>query len=148
MDSPKTLCSLTHTSTPQDTHTSHDGNNGDAVETTENAGEEDEAVDDRRGEEVNGGNGISRTVRVDGVGEAGRSHLAAGSMDSVRASFNIVQFLTLVHKVIDNGDHASFEALENLKKKWEQRFGPIPLHVDGNPLMRGFRMARQHLLCR
>ncbi|KAL2237657.1 UNVERIFIED_CONTAM: hypothetical protein Sindi_0957400 [Sesamum indicum] len=37
--------------------------------------------------------------------------------------FNLDEFLTLAHKVIDHGDSQAMDALKELKRRWEARFG-------------------------
>ncbi|KAL2250085.1 UNVERIFIED_CONTAM: hypothetical protein Sindi_2482200, partial [Sesamum indicum] len=64
--------------------------------------------------------------------------------DDVCSSFEIVQFLTLAYRIVDDGDVASLTALETFKKKWELRYGPIwSCHVLAVCLARGLRMARR-----
>ncbi|KAL0444962.1 UNVERIFIED_CONTAM: hypothetical protein Slati_2218900 [Sesamum latifolium] len=64
--------------------------------------------------------------------------------------FNISEFLKLAHKVIDDGDVSSMNALSALKEKWVAMVGPIPTaatsSVDDHPLARGFRRARWNIL--
>ena len=38
--------------------------------------------------------------------------------------FNLQEFLRLAYTIIDEGDEVSREALNELKNKWETRFGP------------------------
>ncbi|KAL2235627.1 UNVERIFIED_CONTAM: hypothetical protein Sindi_1294900 [Sesamum indicum] len=64
-------------------------------------------------------------------------------------SFNMSEFIKLAHTVIDADDHASLTALEELKTKWETRFGkeaaaksfPATTTLAEPPLVRGFRQA-------
>ncbi|KAL2230751.1 UNVERIFIED_CONTAM: hypothetical protein Sindi_1669500 [Sesamum indicum] len=64
-------------------------------------------------------------------------------------SFNMSEFIKLAHTVIDTNDHASLTALEELKTKWEMRFGkeaaaksfPATTTLAEPPLVRGFRQA-------
>ncbi|KAL2225761.1 UNVERIFIED_CONTAM: hypothetical protein Sindi_3051900 [Sesamum indicum] len=64
-------------------------------------------------------------------------------------SFNMSEFIKLAHTVIDADDHASLTALEELKTKWETRFGkeaaaksfPATTMLTEPPLVRGFRQA-------
>ncbi|KAL2251358.1 UNVERIFIED_CONTAM: hypothetical protein Sindi_2258100 [Sesamum indicum] len=37
--------------------------------------------------------------------------------------FNMTQFLSLVYRVVDDGDDVSMEALEAIKSRWEKRYG-------------------------
>ncbi|KAL2252017.1 UNVERIFIED_CONTAM: hypothetical protein Sindi_2324000 [Sesamum indicum] len=64
-------------------------------------------------------------------------------------SFNMSEFIKLAHTVIDTDDHASLTALEELKTKWETRFGkeaaaksfPATTTLVEPPLVRWFRQA-------
>ncbi|KAL0282051.1 UNVERIFIED_CONTAM: hypothetical protein Sradi_7274100 [Sesamum radiatum] len=56
--------------------------------------------------------------------------------DRVRAAFNLSEFLTLAHRVIDQEDSAALTALTDLKTRWEAKFGdqsqklrPVSSHV-------------------
>ncbi|KAL2235667.1 UNVERIFIED_CONTAM: hypothetical protein Sindi_1298900 [Sesamum indicum] len=44
-------------------------------------------------------------------------------VDGEKFHFNMSEFIKLAHTVIDADDHASLTALEELKTKWETRFG-------------------------
>ncbi|KAL0444829.1 UNVERIFIED_CONTAM: hypothetical protein Slati_2205600 [Sesamum latifolium] len=68
-------------------------------------------------------------------------------MAKVRTEFNFLEFLALAHKVIDEGDDDSMNALSALKEKWEAKLGPLPTStVDAHPLARGLRRARRNIL--
>ncbi|KAL2224651.1 UNVERIFIED_CONTAM: hypothetical protein Sindi_3029200 [Sesamum indicum] len=47
--------------------------------------------------------------------------------ERLKASFNMTEFLRLAHKVIDKNDHESTTALEELRLKWEMRFGKVSM---------------------
>ncbi|KAL2235641.1 UNVERIFIED_CONTAM: hypothetical protein Sindi_1296300 [Sesamum indicum] len=71
-----------------------------------------------------------------------------GNRSSSPRDFNLDEFLTLVHKVIDHGDSQAMDALKELKRRWEARFGigksQLPtesLNVDDNPFARELRQA-------
>ncbi|KAL2251916.1 UNVERIFIED_CONTAM: hypothetical protein Sindi_2313900 [Sesamum indicum] len=69
-------------------------------------------------------------------------------------SFNMSEFIKFAHTVIDADDHASLTALEELKTKWETRFGkdaaaksfPATSTLTEPPLVRGFRQALRNTL--
>ncbi|KAL2235523.1 UNVERIFIED_CONTAM: hypothetical protein Sindi_1284500 [Sesamum indicum] len=46
-----------------------------------------------------------------------------GNGSSSPRDFNLDEFLTLAHKVIDHGDSQAMDALNELKRRWEARFG-------------------------
>ncbi|KAL2251908.1 UNVERIFIED_CONTAM: hypothetical protein Sindi_2313100 [Sesamum indicum] len=63
-----------------------------------------------------------------------------GNGSSSPRDFNLDEFLTLAHKVIDHGDSQAMDALNELKRRWEARFGieksRLPaesLNVDEHP---------------
>ncbi|KAL2248664.1 UNVERIFIED_CONTAM: hypothetical protein Sindi_2340100 [Sesamum indicum] len=134
MDSPKTLSSLTHTSTPTLSHTS--------TLTHGTLGDDGEAEAEDSSELGTDNNWVVLATEEYHV-PAVRILSPVGS-DDVCSSFEIVQFLTLVNRIVDDGDVASLTALETFKKKWELRYGPIWLcHVLAVCLARGLRMARR-----
>ncbi|KAL2223863.1 UNVERIFIED_CONTAM: hypothetical protein Sindi_2961300 [Sesamum indicum] len=47
--------------------------------------------------------------------------------ERLKSSFNMAEFLRLAHKVIDKNDHESTAALEELRLKWEMRFGKVSM---------------------
>ncbi|KAL2230765.1 UNVERIFIED_CONTAM: hypothetical protein Sindi_1670900 [Sesamum indicum] len=47
--------------------------------------------------------------------------------ERLKSSFNMAQFLHLAHKVIDKNDHESTAAFEELRLKWELRFGKVAM---------------------
>ncbi|KAL0294586.1 UNVERIFIED_CONTAM: hypothetical protein Sradi_6881300 [Sesamum radiatum] len=71
----------------------------------------------------------------------------------------MAEFLPLAHRVIDEGDKASMDALHDLKARWESKIGllqtlptrtvaPPRSTIDANPLVRSFRMARRNIAWR
>ncbi|KAL2252847.1 UNVERIFIED_CONTAM: hypothetical protein Sindi_0079400 [Sesamum indicum] len=69
-------------------------------------------------------------------------------------TFNMAEFIQLARVVIDAGDHDSLTALEELKLKWETRFGkqpaanlfPGPAPLTEPPLVRGIRKALRTII--
>ncbi|KAL2250083.1 UNVERIFIED_CONTAM: hypothetical protein Sindi_2482000 [Sesamum indicum] len=51
----------------------------------------------------------------------------ANLSERLKSSFNIAEFLRLAHKVIDKNDHEATTALEELRLKWEMRFGKVSM---------------------
>ncbi|KAL0290463.1 UNVERIFIED_CONTAM: hypothetical protein Sradi_7049500 [Sesamum radiatum] len=86
MDSPKTLCSLSHTETHNSTH----------IQTSSQA-------DDGDGEPVPD------------------DELAVH--EHIQSTFNMVDFMRLATKVVDEDDRDSMAILEALHKKWQGKFG-------------------------
>ncbi|KAL2246383.1 UNVERIFIED_CONTAM: hypothetical protein Sindi_2906500 [Sesamum indicum] len=71
-----------------------------------------------------------------------------GNGSSSPRDFNLDEFLTLAHKVIDHGDSQAMEALNELKRRWEARFGieksRLPaesLNVDEHPFARELKQV-------
>ncbi|KAL2248191.1 UNVERIFIED_CONTAM: hypothetical protein Sindi_2671400 [Sesamum indicum] len=71
-----------------------------------------------------------------------------GSSSSSPRDFNLDEFLTLAHKVIDHGDSQAMDALNELKQRWEARFGieksRLPaesLNVDEHPFVRELKQV-------
>ncbi|KAL2248039.1 UNVERIFIED_CONTAM: hypothetical protein Sindi_2656200 [Sesamum indicum] len=71
-----------------------------------------------------------------------------GSSSSSPRDFNLDEFLTLAHKVIDHGDSQAMDALNELKRRWEARFGieksRLPaesLNVDEHPFARELKQV-------
>ncbi|KAL2230781.1 UNVERIFIED_CONTAM: hypothetical protein Sindi_1672500 [Sesamum indicum] len=71
-----------------------------------------------------------------------------GNRSSSPRDFNLDEFLTLAHKLIDHGDSQAMDALKELKQRWEARFGigksRLPaesLNVDDNPFACELRQA-------
>ncbi|KAL2235520.1 UNVERIFIED_CONTAM: hypothetical protein Sindi_1284200 [Sesamum indicum] len=88
----------------------------------------------RNGEEM-GGEQPDLELRSRAVNNGGN-----GSSSSSPRDFNLDEFLTLAHKVIDHGDSQAMDALNELKRRWEARFGieksRLPaesLNVDEHP---------------
>ena len=88
----------------------------------------------RNGEEM-GGEQPDLELRSRAVNNGGN-----GSSSSSPRDFNLDEFLTLAHKVLDHGDSQAMEALNDLKRRWEARFGieksRLPaesLNVDEHP---------------
>ncbi|KAL0290885.1 UNVERIFIED_CONTAM: hypothetical protein Sradi_7039600 [Sesamum radiatum] len=78
------------------------------------------------------------------------------TVDRLKKEFNMAEFFSLAHRVLDDGDKASMDALHALNARWESKIGPIqgpPMRtvapprstIDENPLVRSFRMARRNL---
>ncbi|KAL2252874.1 UNVERIFIED_CONTAM: hypothetical protein Sindi_0082100 [Sesamum indicum] len=72
-----------------------------------------------------------------------------GNGSSSPRDFNLDEFLTLAHKVIDHGDSQAMDALNELKRRWEARFGieksRLPaksLNVDEHPFARELKQLR------
>ena len=69
-------------------------------------------------------------------------------------TFNMAEFIRLARVVIDAGDHDSLSALEELKRKWEARFGkqpaanffPEPAPLTEPPLVRGICKALRTII--
>ncbi|KAL0455366.1 UNVERIFIED_CONTAM: hypothetical protein Slati_0875800 [Sesamum latifolium] len=77
-------------------------------------------------------------------------------VDRLKKHFNMAEFLLLAHRVIDDGDKASMDALQALKTRWESKIGPVHelltrpstlprSTINDNPMVRSFRMARWNL---
>ncbi|KAL2225400.1 UNVERIFIED_CONTAM: hypothetical protein Sindi_2965100 [Sesamum indicum] len=71
-----------------------------------------------------------------------------GNGSSSPRDFNLDEFLTLAHKVIDHGDSQAMDALNELKRRWEARFGieksRLPaesLNVDEHPFARELKQV-------
>ncbi|KAL2252830.1 UNVERIFIED_CONTAM: hypothetical protein Sindi_0077700 [Sesamum indicum] len=71
-----------------------------------------------------------------------------GNGSSSPPDFNFDEFLTLAHKVIDHGDSQAMDALKELKRRWEARFGieksRLPaerLNVDDHPFARELKQV-------
>ncbi|KAL2224884.1 UNVERIFIED_CONTAM: hypothetical protein Sindi_3122100 [Sesamum indicum] len=71
-----------------------------------------------------------------------------GNGSSSPRDFNLDEFLTLAHKVIDHGDSQAIDALNELKRRWEARFGieksRLPaesLNVDEHPFARELKQV-------
>ncbi|KAL2237253.1 UNVERIFIED_CONTAM: hypothetical protein Sindi_0917000 [Sesamum indicum] len=71
----------------------------------------------RNGEEK-GGEQPDLELRSRAVNNGGN-----GPSSSSPRDFNLDEFLTLAHKVLDHGDSRAMEALNDLKRRWEARFG-------------------------
>ncbi|KAL2252020.1 UNVERIFIED_CONTAM: hypothetical protein Sindi_2324300 [Sesamum indicum] len=71
----------------------------------------------RNGEEM-GGEQPDLELRSRAVNNGGN-----GPSSSSPRDFNLDEFLTLAHKVLDHGDSQAMEALNDLKRRWEARFG-------------------------
>ncbi|KAL2247955.1 UNVERIFIED_CONTAM: hypothetical protein Sindi_2647800 [Sesamum indicum] len=71
----------------------------------------------RNGEEM-GGEQPDLELRSRAVNNGGN-----GSSSSSPRDLNLDEFLTLAHKVLDHGDSQAMEALNELKRRWEARFG-------------------------
>ncbi|KAL0420812.1 UNVERIFIED_CONTAM: hypothetical protein Slati_3104100 [Sesamum latifolium] len=137
--SKKTLSSLTHT-TPI-THTTHDLNPTDEATDDGDPTAGDDGTMDKGGT-------IAMAVR-DPVAEEGgdRARPVTARWAKVRTEFNFSEFLALAHKVIDDGDDDSMNALSASKEKWEAKLGSLPTStVDAHPLARGLRRARRNIL--
>ncbi|KAL0420583.1 UNVERIFIED_CONTAM: hypothetical protein Slati_3081200 [Sesamum latifolium] len=137
LDSHETLSSLTHTTSI--THTTHDPNPTDEAADDSDPTAEDDGMVDKGG-----------TMAVnDHVAEEGgdRARPVTARWAKVRTKFNFSEFLALAHKVIDEGDDDSMNALSALKEKWEAKLGPLPTStIDAHPLARGLRRARWNIL--
>ncbi|KAL2252844.1 UNVERIFIED_CONTAM: hypothetical protein Sindi_0079100 [Sesamum indicum] len=105
--------------------------------------EEEPASSDPATEGVSHGSpnvcGGGRNVAGSGT-EVSRHHNGGNGSSSPR-DFNLDEFLTLAHKVIDHGDSQAMDALNELKRRWEARFGieksRLPaesLNIDGTPV--------------
>ncbi|KAL2252757.1 UNVERIFIED_CONTAM: hypothetical protein Sindi_0070400 [Sesamum indicum] len=79
--------------------------------------EEEPAASDPATEEM-GGEQPDLELRSRAVNNGGN-----GSSSSSPRDFNLDEFLTLAHKVLDHGDPQAMEALNELKRRWEARFG-------------------------
>ncbi|KAL2230788.1 UNVERIFIED_CONTAM: hypothetical protein Sindi_1673200 [Sesamum indicum] len=71
-----------------------------------------------------------------------------GNLSSSPRDFNLEEFLTLANKVIDHGDSQAMDALKDLKRRWEARFGigksrlPVEsLNVDDHLFARKLKQA-------
>ncbi|KAL2225753.1 UNVERIFIED_CONTAM: hypothetical protein Sindi_3051100 [Sesamum indicum] len=71
-----------------------------------------------------------------------------GNLSSSPHDFNLEEFLTLADKVIDHGDSQAMDALKDLKRRWEARFGigksrfsAESLNVDDHPFARELKQA-------
>ncbi|KAL2252842.1 UNVERIFIED_CONTAM: hypothetical protein Sindi_0078900 [Sesamum indicum] len=71
-----------------------------------------------------------------------------GNGSSSPRDFNLDEFLTLAHKVIDHGDSQAMDTLNELKRRWEARFGieksRLPaesLNVDEHPFARELKQV-------
>ncbi|KAL2228922.1 UNVERIFIED_CONTAM: hypothetical protein Sindi_1871900 [Sesamum indicum] len=96
----------------------------------------------RNGEEM-GGEQPDLELRSRAVNNGGN-----GSSSSSPRDFNLDEFLTLAHKVIDHGDSQAMDALNELKRRWEARFGieksQLPaesLNVDEHPFARELKQV-------
>ncbi|KAL2246389.1 UNVERIFIED_CONTAM: hypothetical protein Sindi_2907100 [Sesamum indicum] len=96
----------------------------------------------RNGEEM-GGEQPDLELRSRAVNNGGN-----GSSSSSPRDFNLDEFLTLAHKVIDHGDSQAMDALNELKRRWEARFGieksRLPaesLNVDEHPFARELKQV-------
>ncbi|KAL2246408.1 UNVERIFIED_CONTAM: hypothetical protein Sindi_2909000 [Sesamum indicum] len=96
----------------------------------------------RNGEEM-GGEQPDLELRSRAVNNGGN-----GSSSSSPRDFNFDEFLTLAHKVIDHGDSQAMDALNELKRRWEARFGieksRLPaesLNVDEHPFARELKQV-------
>ncbi|KAL0455390.1 UNVERIFIED_CONTAM: LINE-1 reverse transcriptase [Sesamum latifolium] len=54
--------------------------------------------------------------------------------DRIKREFNILEFLALAHRVIDEGDVNAMGALAELKQKWETTIGPLSVAQKPPPL--------------
>ncbi|KAL2230745.1 UNVERIFIED_CONTAM: hypothetical protein Sindi_1668900 [Sesamum indicum] len=94
----------------------------------------------RNGEEMGGEQpDLELRPRADNIG-------GNGSLSP--RDFNLDEFLTLAHKVIDHGDSQAMDALNELKRRWEARFGieksRLPaesLNVDEHPFARELKQV-------
>ncbi|KAL2224547.1 UNVERIFIED_CONTAM: hypothetical protein Sindi_3022400 [Sesamum indicum] len=96
----------------------------------------------RNGEEM-GGEQLDLELRSRAVNNGGN-----GSSSSSPRDFNLDEFLTLAHKVIDHGDSQAIDALNELKRRWEARFGieksrlsAESLNVDEHPFARELKQV-------
>ncbi|KAL0445493.1 UNVERIFIED_CONTAM: hypothetical protein Slati_1677200 [Sesamum latifolium] len=138
------LSSLTHSTPITHTKPSH---TSDAVDAADN-GDNDDGDDGTVAEDTD--RMMDDAVVEDGRDNGLHSH-SAEAMAELKRKFNMEEFLALAHRVIDDGDEHTMNALQGLKHKWEATIGPvrtagrssIPMTVAENPWAQGFSLARR-----
>ncbi|KAL2237709.1 UNVERIFIED_CONTAM: hypothetical protein Sindi_0962600 [Sesamum indicum] len=119
MDSP--LCSLSHITTPKNTHTSHgihvdvaaDEDEDDMVARID-GGELGNVVDEHGGQ-ANNNNAATTDDSLDGED--------APAINLSPMEFQFADFIVLANRVIDKGDDESVRALNDLHQRWTAKYG-------------------------